>query len=70
MLKRILMGAGLCALAATLAYAQDTAPPAGGRGAPGGGRAARPQVIPTQAQWDDMNAAGKAYVAKASAEAP
>jgi len=70
MLKKILMGAGLCALAATLAYAQDTAPPAAGaRGAPGGGRAARPQVIPTQAQWDGMPQAGKDYVAKATAEA-
>ena len=75
MLKKLLIGLSISAIA-TLAYAQDTPAPApaapgaaGARGAAAAGRAARPVVIPTQAQWDGMNAAGKAFVEKARAEA-
>jgi metallo-beta-lactamase class B len=72
LLKKILTGAGICALAASLAYAQDAAPPgragaAAGRAA-GAGRGQSPN-LPTKAQWDGMNAVGKAYVAKATSEA-
>jgi metallo-beta-lactamase class B len=72
MLKKMLIGAGLCALAATLAYAQDSAPPAAGRSAVGG---RPPQAggdsrwLPSKEQWDNMNASGKAHVAKAVEEA-
>jgi metallo-beta-lactamase class B len=67
MLKKILTGAGLCALAATLAYAQDAAPARGARGGRAGGGVLN--YTPTQEQWDNMNALGKAYVAKATAAA-
>ncbi|HEY4077645.1 MAG TPA: MBL fold metallo-hydrolase [Rhizomicrobium sp.] len=62
MLKKVLTGLGI-GFIATFAYAQDAPTPAGG------GRSNRPVVLPTQAQWDNMNAAGKAYIAKATTEA-
>ncbi len=65
MLKKVLIGASLCALAATLSYAQDAAAP--GRAARGG-RAGGGVLnyTPTEEQWNNMNALGKAYVAKAT----
>jgi metallo-beta-lactamase class B len=78
MLKKILTGVGLCALAASLAYAQDRQQPAGtpaaqGRSAVAGGRPPQgggdSRYLPSEAQWNAMNDTAKAYVAKAKAEA-
>src|SRR5579871_2721118 len=67
MLKKILTGAALCALAATFASAQDSAPARGARGGRAGGGVLN--YTPTDEQWNNMNELGKAYVAKATAEA-
>ena len=73
MLKKILIGASLCVLAAGMASAQDT-PPAnaaptgasavrGGRPPQGGGDS---RYLPSKEQWDNMNATAKAFVAQAA----
>ena len=73
MLKKLLTGVGICALAATLAC-RRTRRRRRPRPAPRRVALALPavphvQASPTKEEWDNMNAAGKAYVAKATAEA-
>ena len=78
-LKRLLAGISLSVVAVSLAYGQAAAPT--GRGAvdprdlPGGAAAAGgrgadanlQRSLPSENQWDNMNAQGKAYVAQALA---
>jgi metallo-beta-lactamase class B len=62
MVKALMIGLGACVVAATLAFAQAGAPPAGAPAGRGGGPGAS---LPTQAQWDAMPARGREYIAAA-----
>ena len=67
MLKRLLIALATSGLATTWALGQTAAPQGGAQGR-GGGRGGGPgAALPTQAQWEAMPAAGKAYVEKARA---
>jgi len=59
MVKALMIGLGVWVVAATLAFAQAGAPPAGAPPGRGGGAGAS---LPTQAQWDAMPARGREYV--------